>query len=136
MTKDLRKILIVEDSELMHRMYHLIFSRRPAGRPQLLKALNGREGLALIAVNPDCDLILLDINLPIMGGFEFLKELRSDSAYKAIPVIIVSRDGTTEDALQALKAGAQTFITKPFQPYDLLHIVDHMVAGGKTTDVQ
>ena len=61
MTKDLRKILIVEDSELMHRMYHLIFSRRPAGRPQLLKALNGREGLALIAVNPDCDLILLDL---------------------------------------------------------------------------
>lgn len=115
----LRKILIVEDSELLHRMYEVVFRQQRQGGCALLHALNGREALGKLADNVDTDLILLDINMPVMSGLEFLAYCRREQVFQDIPVIIVSTEGKHEDTLRALHSGARGYVTKPFRPQDL-----------------
>lgn len=114
----MKKILIVEDSKLVHRMYDLMLRRH-----ELVHCYDGREGLTKLAEHPDADLILLDINMPTMNGLEFLRELRADAAFVSIPVVIVSTEGKEEDTRRALEAGATSYLTKPFQAEDLNQVV-------------
>ena len=67
----LNKVLIVDDSVLIHQMYRMILSCYPC---EIVDAMNGREALDLLAVQKDIQLILLDINMPIMNGVQFLEE--------------------------------------------------------------
>lgn len=120
----MKKILIVEDSKLVHRMYDLMLKRH-----QLVHCYDGREGLAKLAEHPDANLILLDINMPHMNGLEFLRELRQDAAFATIPVVIVSTEGKDEDTQRALEAGATTYLTKPFQAEDLNQVVGTLLEG-------
>lgn len=118
-----KKILVVDDSELIHRMYEIVFwSQRPDGA-LLVHALNGKEALDLLPQHPDVDLILLDINMPIMSGLEFLAEWKKHEVFRSIPVVIVSSEGKQEDTVRALKNGARAYITKPFHPADLHRLI-------------
>ena len=119
----LKKVLIVEDSELLHRMYDLIFLRYKNEQTKVLHSFNGKHGLEKLAAHPDCDLILLDINMPIMSGLEFLHNMMREEAYRSIPVIIISTEGKEEDTLRGLDAGARAYLTKPFQPGELHDLI-------------
>lgn len=126
----MKKILIVEDSELLHRMYDLIFQRYRQSGTQLLHAYHGREALNHLADHPDVDLILLDINMPIMSGLEFLVHCRRESVFQQIPVIIVSTEGKEEDTMRGLQSGARGYITKPFKPPDLHQLIEKVMHTG------
>src|SRR5205085_1126516 len=80
-----RKVLVVDDSKLMHKMYEVMLRQYP-----LVYALDGRQALDRLREHADVDLVLLDINMPNMNGLEFLAQLRSDGAWPALPVIIIS----------------------------------------------
>jgi CheY-like chemotaxis protein len=80
----LRKILAVDDSALIHQMYKLFLSRYK--NCKLVSAMNGVEALDKLAQEAEIDLILLDINMPVMNGLEFLQRVQKESAYKDIPV--------------------------------------------------
>ena len=123
---NLKKILIVEDSELLHRMYNLIFLRHKSNGLQLISALNGREGLSKLQEHADTDLILLDINMPEMSGLEFLHQIKKEKSLQNIPVIIVSTEGSEEDTLRGLEAGATAYIKKPFQPSNIIKMVSRI----------
>jgi two-component system chemotaxis response regulator CheY len=123
----MKQILIVEDSELLHRMYDLIFQRYRQTGTEVLHAYNGREALSLLASHPDVDLIVLDINMPVMSGLEFLTHCRRESVFQHIPVIIVSTEGKEDDTLRALQSGARGYITKPFKPPDLHDLIDKVI---------
>ncbi len=123
MTPNLKKVLIVEDSELLHRMYDLIFIRYKNEQTKVLHAFNGKHGLEKLAAHPDCDLIILDTNMPIMNGIEFLQRMMRQVAYRAIPVIIISTDGKKEDTRRGLEAGARAYLTKPFVPGELHDLI-------------
>ncbi len=126
-----KKILIVEDSELLHRMYDLILMRYRKTGTAVVHAFNGREALGLLHGHPDTDLIILDINMPIMSGLEFLTHCKKEKVFQKIPVIIVSTEGKEEDTLRGLKAGAKGYVTKPFQATDLYKMIDRILSSAE-----
>ena len=105
-----KKILVVDDSDLMHRMYGVML--RGGG---LVGARVGEEALAKIVADPEIDLVLLDINMPKMNGFEVLRELGARGLVPALRVIVVTTEGRDEDAQRGLAAGAAAYLTKPFR---------------------
>ncbi len=117
-----RKVLVVEDSRLIHKMYEVML--RPT---TLLSAFNGHEGLDKLGQSPDVDLIILDINMPKMTGLvEFLERVKTTPAMAKIPVIIVSTEGKEEEVARGLQSGAVAYLRKPFQPEDLLKIINRI----------
>jgi len=95
----LNKVLVVDDSELIHNMYRLIMKKYRGCR--LTKAMNGKEALDKLAVDDDFDLILLDINMPIMNGIQFLETIKQKNKHTHIPVIIISTEGK-EDLIESI----------------------------------
>ena len=122
----LQKILIVEDSELLHRMYDVVFRQHRNNSGVLLHAFNGKEALERLSQHPDVDLILLDINMPIMSGLQFLQYCQAQRVFRAIPVIVISTEGKHDDTIRALQAGARGYLTKPFKPADLHALIDRV----------
>ncbi|HXH40438.1 MAG TPA: response regulator [Thermoanaerobaculia bacterium] len=122
----LQKILIVEDSELLHRMYEVVFRQHRFKQGVLLHAMNGKEALDRLAQHSDVDLIVLDINMPVMSGLQFLQFCQSERVFREIPVIVVSTESKKDDTLRALQAGARGYVTKPFRPHDLHALIDRI----------
>jgi len=105
-----KKALVIDDSSLIHRMFKLLLPKTVQ-----VSAFDGREALDRLAEHPDIDLILLDINMPNMNGFELLDLIKKDAAFASIPVIIVSTEGKDADTIRGLQAGAAAYIRKPFR---------------------
>ena len=122
----LRKILAVDDSALIHQMYKLFLSRYK--NCKLISAMNGLEALDKLGQEEGIDLILLDINMPVMNGLEFLQRLQKEPAYQAIPVIIISTEGKEEDTIRGLKMGAKGYVKKPFQASELHGLIEKITA--------
>jgi two-component system chemotaxis response regulator CheY len=117
----LQKVLVVDDSSLIHQMYRMVLMRYKC---DIIDALNGQEGLDKLAKNPDVNLILLDINMPLMNGLEFIKKVKDLGKYNNIPIIIVSTEGKEEDTMRGLALGAKGYVKKPFQPSDLHTLIE------------
>lgn len=109
----LKKVLVVDDSALIHQMYKMVLMRY---RCEIVDAMNGQDGLDKLAKHTDINLILLDINMPVMNGIEFIKKVKAEDAYSAIPILMVSTEGKEEDTMRGLALGAKGYIKKPFQP--------------------
>jgi len=120
-----RKVLVVDDSKLMHKMYEVMLRQYP-----LVYALDGRQALDRLRDNSDVELILLDINMPNMNGLEFLAQLRSDGAWAALPVIIISTEGREEDTARGIEAGANAYIKKPFHSEEILDVIARLETKG------
>ena len=117
----LNKVLVVDDSALIHQMYRLVLSRYAC---EIADAMNGQEALDVLARQDDIQLILLDINMPVMNGLEFLQRVQKEGAYKDIPVIIISTEGKEEDTIRGLKMGARGYVKKPFQASELHSLIE------------
>lgn len=106
-------------------------------------ASNAREGFDLVQrVMPD--LVITDIMMPQINGYEFLKQLRDDARFHALPVIFLTARGMTSDRIQGFNAGADAYLPKPFDPDELVAIVNRIVqqraaikssGDGDATDV-
>ena len=117
----LRRVLAIDDSSVALEMYRLFLSQYKGCA--LVRATNGAEALGALARREPVDLILLDINMPVMNGLEFLQRIQADPAHKGIPVIVISTEGKEEDTLIALKMGAKGYIKKPFQESELRALI-------------
>lgn len=131
---NLKSVLVVEDSELLHRMYDLILVRYKTHGAQVSHAFNGQQALEMLAAKPQVDLILLDINMPVMSGLEFLLHCKRQRVFQEIPIIIISTEGKEQDTVRGLEAGARAYLTKPFQPNDL-HALIAKVMGWSAVPV-
>ncbi len=129
----LKKILIVDDSSLLHQMYKLVFMRYKDCR--LISAMNGLEALDKLSQEAGIELILLDINMPVMNGLQFLEALNKEVDFKAPPIIIVSTEGKEEDTLRGLSLGAKGYVKKPFQPAELHNLIERIFSGIQTVAV-
>lgn len=123
----LKKVLVIDDSALIHQMYKMVLMRY---RCQIIDALNGQDGLDKLAKNPDIDLILLDINMPVMNGLDFMKKVKAENAYAHIPIVLVSTEGKEEDTMRGLGLGAKGYVKKPFQPSDLHMLIEKLYPVG------
>jgi response regulator RpfG family c-di-GMP phosphodiesterase len=86
---------------------------------EVVKAVNGRQALERVAERP-VDLILLDVMMPLMNGFEFCRTLKSDKRRTNIPVVMITALDTKEDRIRSIEAGAEDFISKPFDQEEVL----------------
>ena len=109
--------LVVEDSE--HVAYLLEYMLEREGF-DVQVANNGREAAAHIASEPASDIVLLDVMLPYKDGFEIVREIRTSPTWRQTPVIMLSARSLEEDVVRALEAGANDYVTKPYNPRELL----------------
>lgn len=90
-------------------------------------ASNARDGWELLQqMNPD--LVISDIMMPQVDGYQFLKQVREDPRYKALPVVFLTAKGMTGDRIQGYQAGCDAYLSKPFDPDELVAIVTNLLA--------
>ena len=104
--------LVVEDSPMMRQLLVLALSRLKS--VHVTEADDGVDGLRKLAAGK-FDIIMTDINMPIMDGLKLVKRVRSDPTHKDVPIIVITTEGSSEDRQRALQLGANAYITKPIQ---------------------
>ena len=119
--------LVVEDSPMMRQL--LVFALSRVKNLKVTEADDGVDGLRKLAGNK-YDLILTDINMPIMDGLKLVKRVRSDPMHKETPIIIITTEGSTEDRQRALQLGANAYITKPIQAPQVIAKVKELLKMG------
>ncbi len=117
--------LVVEDSPMMRQL--LCFALARIKNLRVTEADDGVEALRKLA-SARYDLILTDINMPIMDGLKLVKRVRSDPAHSATPIIIITTEGAEEDRQRAMQLGANAYITKPIQAPQVLAKVKELLA--------
>lgn len=109
-------ILIVDDSPTMRRIIKNTLER--IGFKASFEAENGKEGLEQLALHP-INFVITDWNMPEMNGLEFVTALRNTPEYAKLPVLMITTRGMKEDVLQAVQAGVNNYVVKPFTPETL-----------------
>ena len=116
-------ILVVDDSETVRAIILKTLKMSGIALNSPLEASNGSEALALLK-EQWVDLVLTDINMPEMGGVELIERMKDDEILKAIPVVVVSTEGSAT-RIEELKAkGVKAYIRKPFTPEQIREVVD------------
>jgi len=110
-------ILIVEDDEVTSYMLEFLLQREGY---TVTKANDGKEALKLIENSKPFDIVLLDIMIPYINGFELVSHIRSQPAWEKTPVLMLSGKSQEKDIIKALDSGATDYIVKPFQPGEVL----------------
>lgn len=119
--------LVVEDSPMMRQL--LVFALSRVKNLKVTEADDGVDGLRKLA-GAKFDIILTDINMPIMDGLKLVKRVRSDPMHKDTPIIIITTEGATEDRHRALQLGANAYITKPIQAPQVIAKVKELLKIG------
>lgn len=118
--------LVVEDSPTMRQLISFALKRIPGST--IVEANDGIDALKKLSTQK-FDIILTDINMPIMDGLKLVSMVRNDPAHKNIPIVIITTEGAEEDRKRGLALGANAYIAKPIQTADLLNVVNEMLAG-------
>ncbi len=118
--KDRRSVLVVDDSPPMRKMIVFALSRLPG--LDLVEADDGVDALRKLA-GATFDLIITDLNMPILDGLKLVKRLRADKRYETVPIIIITTEGAAEDRQRALALGANAYITKPIRAREVIKMV-------------
>ena len=125
-----KTILIVDDSEFV-RSYHSYILEQALFH--VITAVDGSDGLEKLFTNA-CDLVLTDINMSHMDGYEFIRRVRADPKYSSVPIIIVSTESESKDKMKGFLAGANLYIVKPSSPemmVENVHMVMNMLRGDE-----
>jgi YesN/AraC family two-component response regulator len=123
---DAYRILIVEDNpELLMLMHHILKNQY-----HVLVAKNGKEALKIVHRTP-LDLIVSDIMMPEMTGLELTHELKEDSNYSHLPIILLTANTQEEEEQEALRIGADEYLTKPFRLGDLKLRIDNIIENRR-----
>jgi len=107
------RFLIVDDSKTMRRIIAKTINQ--LGHEDVEEAANGKEGLERLASGP-VDVIITDWNMPEMSGIDFIRAVRAIPAMKHIPVLMVTTNAAKDDIVEALRAGVNSYVVKPFTP--------------------
>jgi two-component system chemotaxis response regulator CheY len=120
MSDSRQRVLVVEDSATMRGF--VTAALEAAGPYAVTQAESGFHALKILP-RGRYDLIITDINMPDINGLELVRFIRESETHKATPLIIISTDGREADRDRGLKLGANAYLTKPFQPEELLEVV-------------
>lgn len=124
MAKEPKKVLCIEDDSEMIDLIKLILERKGF---QFVGAVGGREGLEAIAREKP-DLVLLDIMMPDIDGWDVYRQMKANEEFKDIPVIVVTAKAQSIDKVLGLHiAKVDDYVTKPFGPKELLRSIDKVL---------
>jgi len=118
-------ILVVEDSPTMRQLISFAMKRIPNAR--VIEATDGVDALKKLS-SDKIDLILADINMPVMDGLKLVSLVRGNPVFKDIPIIIVTTEGAEEDRKRAIAIGANAYLPKPIQTQELLKLVSKFLS--------
>ena len=116
--------LVVEDSPPMRKM--IVFALSRIRELHVVEADDGVDALRRIA-GTKFDIIITDINMPILDGLKLVKRVRSDPNHKDTPIVIITTEGAGEDRQRALQLGANAYITKPIQAPQVIATVKELL---------
>ena len=109
------RALIVDDSSVMRKVVERSLRQAGIDLSEVREAANGAEALAAMQAAPS-DLVLCDVNMPVMDGMEFVKQLKGVENGKAAAVVMITTEGSESHVVRALSHGARGYIRKPFTP--------------------
>jgi two-component system, chemotaxis family, chemotaxis protein CheY len=109
------RALIVDDSSVMRKIVERSLRQAGLDLSEVREASNGAEALGALK-DSGVDLILCDINMPVMDGIEFLRQLQTQQHAQGVPVVMITTEGSESHVVQALSIGAKGYIRKPFTP--------------------
>ena len=109
------RALIVDDSSVMRKIVERSLRQAGIDLEKVVEAGNGADALGALRENK-VDLILCDINMPVMDGLEFVKQMGTVENAKGVPVVMITTEGSESHVVQALSNGARGYIRKPFTP--------------------
>jgi len=115
-----KKILLVDDD--MRNLFALSKILKERGM-EIIKAENGTNALEMLELHPDIDLVLMDIMMPEMDGYEAMKRIRSQMKFKNLPLIALTAKAMKDDKQKCIVAGANDYITKPIDAERLLSLM-------------
>ena len=117
-------VLVVEDSPTMRQL--IVFALKRIRGLKITEANDGVDGLKKISAEK-FDLILTDINMPIMDGLKLVSLVRNDPTHKEVPIVIITTEGATEDKDRAIAIGANDYITKPIQTIEIIEVTKRLL---------
>lgn len=120
------RVLIVEDDPLIARIVEIKLENRGY---QVIRASDGQEGLEAIRQHKP-DVVLLDVMMPVMDGYQVLRILRGEAEFTSLPVIMLTAKGQERDIMSGLKEGATDYIVKPFSPSEVVERVEKVLRHG------
>lgn len=129
-TKD--TVLIIEDDEINRGILSALLEEKF----NLFEAENGKIGLDILSENfKKISIILLDLMMPVMDGYEFLQRISQEKRFKSIPVIILTANNADSDQIRALKLGASDFITKPYNPNIITNRIEAIIRLRRSFEI-
>ena len=122
-----QRCLVVEDSPTMRQLIVFALKRIPG-----LEIVEASDGVDALKKLPEghFDVMLTDINMPIMDGLKLISLMKSNPTYKDIPVVVITTEGAREDREKGLALGAKSYITKPIQTTSLLKVIKEILSGS------
>lgn len=121
------RILVVDDDPMIVRLLRLNFEMDGY---DVVEASNGKEALGAVAEHKP-DLVVCDVMMPVMDGLEVVERLRKDTKTASLPIVMLSAKAQEIDIQHGKGAGATEYVTKPFDPDDLLELVARLMAESK-----
>lgn len=126
-------LMMVEDNPMMRKFLNTYFHKKF----KITLAEDGFEALALLKNQDIPDLIVADIHMPNMDGFQLLDQLKESVYHREIPVIILSGNNKSSYRIRCLEKGAADFLSKPFHPRELeLRVINHISKSGLKNSVK
>jgi two-component system, chemotaxis family, chemotaxis protein CheY len=116
--------LVVEDSPTMRQL--ISFALKRVHGSKIIEATDGIDALKKLSAQK-FDLVLTDINMPIMDGLKLVSLIRGNDQHKEIPIIIITTEGADEDRKKGLALGANAYLSKPIQTAELLKLVNEYI---------
>ncbi len=120
------KILVCDDERSIVRLIQVNLERQGW---QVVTAYDGKEGLEKIKSEKP-NIVVLDVMMPYMDGFEVLKTLRRDPEMQNLPVIMLTAKAQDKDVFEGYHFGADVYLTKPFNPMELVTFIKRIISGG------
>ena len=114
------RIMVVEDSPTMKSL--IVFALKGLEEVEIIEASDGMDALKKLP-EQKIDLVLTDINMPIMEGLKLITLMRQNSSFKEIPIIIITTEGREEDRERGMALGATSYLPKPIRTYQLIEVV-------------
>jgi two-component system chemotaxis response regulator CheY len=124
------EVLVVDDSKVMRDM--LVACLRPRADFHFTHAASGLEAIERLSLHP-FQLLLLDLNMPDIGGIEVVEFVRAQDKLKTLPIVVITTRGDEDSHARSLEAGANRFMTKPFTPDAILAEVEALVGRAPET---
>ena len=125
-TEETRRVLYIEDNFSNVTLVEQMLAERPS--LELMTAMQGRVGLELARQHAP-DLILLDLHLPDMPGWQVLAQLKADHVTRSVPVVVISADATAPQIKRLLSAGARAYLTKPLDLTEFFRVLDETLVS-------